>query len=78
MMKRAQQVNVLVSEHASSKQILAVLVDYTSEASAYRSIPHSNYAAFEFCKTNLQQAKLAASPTVKNAISKSLQSLETT
>ena len=78
MMKRAQQVNLLVSEHASSKQVLATLADYTMEASAYKSMPHTNYAAFEFCKTNLEQAAMSASPAVKEAISGSLQSLETT
>jgi len=78
MMKRAQQVNQLVSEHASSKKVLATLADYTAEASAYRSMPHANYSAFEFCKTNLEQAAASASPEIKHAISSSLQSLETT
>ncbi|HEY4964191.1 MAG TPA: hypothetical protein VIH90_05840 [Candidatus Saccharimonadales bacterium] len=77
MMKRAQQVNQLVASHADSKQVLATLADYTAEASAYKSTPHANYAAFEYCKTNLQQASSTASPEVRNAISTSLQSLET-
>jgi hypothetical protein len=78
MMKRAQQVNQLVAEHASSAQVLATLNDYTSEANIYKSSPHADYAAFDFCKTNLQQAALAASPPIRKAISASLQSLDTT
>lgn len=78
MMKRAQQVNQLVATHASSKQVLAVLSDYTVEASAYKKLPHADYAAFEFCKTNLQQAAGNASPDVRQAISSSLESLENT
>jgi hypothetical protein len=78
MMKRAQQVNQLVATHTDSKQVLATLADYTMEASAYKSTPHANYAAFEYCKTNLQQASSTASTEVRNAILTSLQSLETT
>jgi hypothetical protein len=78
MMKRAQQVNQLVVEQASSNQVLATLADYTREASAYKSMSRANYAAFEYCKTNLQQAEAAASPSVRQAITSSLQSLENT
>ena len=78
MMKRAQQVNQLVAKHASTDHILATLADYTRVASAYKSMSHANYAAFEYCKTNLQQAEVSASPNVRQAISSSLQSLETT
>jgi hypothetical protein len=78
MMKRAQQVNQLVASHANSKQVLATLADYSSEAAAYKSTAHANYAAFEYCKTNLQQAASAASPDVRRAISTSLQSIENT
>jgi len=78
MMKRAQQVNQLVAGHASSAQVIATLNDYTSEASVYRSSPHADYAAFEFCETSLRQAASAASPTVRKAIFASLQSLDTT
>lgn len=78
MMKRAQQVNALVKNHASSNKILATLDDYTNQARVYKTMPHANYAAFEFCKTNLQQAASAAPPAVKQAIQSSLQSLETT
>jgi hypothetical protein len=76
MMKRAQQVNELVASHAGSEKVLATLADYTKEASVYKSAPHANYSAFEYCKTNLQQAASAASPTVRQAISSSLDSLE--
>jgi hypothetical protein len=78
MMKRAQQVNQLVANHANSKQVLATLADYSSEAAAYKSTAHANYSAFEYCKTNLQQAAAAASPDVRQAISSSLQPLENT
>jgi hypothetical protein len=78
MMKRAQQVNELVARHADSKQVLATLADYTKEASIYKSTPHTNYAAFEYCKTNLQQAATAAPTDIRQAISSSLQALETT
>lgn len=78
MMKRAQQVNALVANHADSRQVMATLADYSREASAYRAAAHTNYAAFEYCKTNLEQAAAAASPEVRQAINGSLQSLETT
>lgn len=78
MMKRAQQVNALVANHASSSKVLATLADYTNQAKIYKTMPHADYAAFEFCKTNLQQATLSASPAVKRAIQSSLQSLEST
>jgi len=78
MMKRAQQVNELVANHASSKLVLATLADYTKDASTYKSMPHANYAAFEYCKTNLQQATTSASPSIHEAIATSLQNLQTT
>ena len=76
MMKRAQQVNQLVAAHASPQQVLATLADYTREASTYKTMPHANYAAFEYCKTNLQQALAASTLSVHQAIASSLQSLE--
>jgi hypothetical protein len=78
MMKRSQQVNELVVRHASSKQVLATLADYTHEASAYKGMPHANYAAFEYCKDNLQQAAKAAPANVREAIARSVASLEST
>lgn len=78
MMKRAQQVNTLVADHASNGKIMATLADYTNQARIYKSFPHANYAAFEYCKNNLQQAAINASPGVRNAIQNNLQSLETT
>lgn len=77
MMKRAQQVNQLVRGHASTTQVLAVLNDYTSEANVYKDSSHADYAAFEFCESNLHQAALAASPAIRKAIFASLQSLDT-
>ena len=75
MMKRAQQVNTLVASHASSDKVLAVLADYDNEAKAYQTMPHANYAAFEFCKANLQQAAKVAPAYERHAILASLQSL---
>ena len=78
MMKRAQQVNELVAGRASSNRVLATLADYTAEASAYKSTPHANYAAFEFCKAALEQAATSSPSAVKQAITISLQTLDTT
>jgi hypothetical protein len=77
MMKRAQQVNQLVADHADSKLVLSTLADYTSEASAYKATPHANYAAFEFCRDNLQRAAAGAPPDIRRAITSSLQAIET-
>jgi hypothetical protein len=77
MMRRAQQVNQLVAEHADSNTVLATLADYTSEASAYKATPHANYSAFEFCRANLQRAAAAAPPDLRRAIISSLQAIET-
>lgn len=78
MMKRAQQVNALVTVHADYGKVMTTLADYTDQARVYETMPHANYAAFEFCKTNLKQAASLASPPVKQAIQISLQSLENT
>lgn len=78
MMKRAQQVNTLVASHASTEKVLAVLSDYDAEAKAYKSMPHASYAAFEFCKTNLQQAAVSAPPQERQAILISLKPLNET
>ena len=78
MMKRALQVNELVASHANPEKVLATLADYTEKASTYRSTPNADYAAFEYCKTNLQQAASTASPAVRQAIANSLQSLSST
>jgi hypothetical protein len=77
MMKRAQQVDQLVAINAKASVVLATLADYNSAASAYKSAPHANYAAFEYCKTNLRQAAAAAPAAVHKAILASLSSLET-
>lgn len=76
MMKRAQQVNYLVSTHASTQQVLAVLQDYDHQAGAYKHMPHANYAAYEFCKSNLQQAAKTAPAHEQQAILASLQPLK--
>jgi hypothetical protein len=77
MMKRALQVNELVADHADQGKVIATLADYTSKASAYKSTPGADYAAFEYCKSNLQHAASATtSPTIHRAITNSLQSLQ--
>ena len=75
MMKRARQVNQLVAAHASANVVLATLASYTTEAQAYKASSHSSYAAFEYCKSNLQQASTTAPLSVRRAIATSLDSL---
>jgi hypothetical protein len=74
MMKRAQEVKQLIVNHASSGLVLATLSDYQTEASVYKSVS-ANYAAFEYCKSNLQQASDAAPKTERQAINNVLLSL---
>lgn len=74
MMKRAQEVKQLIAEHANSNVVLATLADYQNEASVYKSAP-ANYAAFEYCKTNLQQAAAMAPSAERRAINFTLSSL---
>ncbi len=75
MMKRAQQVKQLIMRHASSKLVLATLADYQTEAAAYHS-GTANYAEFEYCKDNLQQASRLAPPSEQQAINNVVQSLK--
>jgi hypothetical protein len=74
MMKRAQQVKQLIAEHADSSLVMATLADYQSEAATYKSAP-ANYAVFEYCKNNLQQAAANAPSPERDAINKTLVSL---
>lgn len=76
MMKRAEQVKQLIAAHASSNVVLATLADYKTEAAQYKSIA-TNYAAFEYCKTSLQQAAAIAPSTERQAIVGTLDSLNT-
>jgi hypothetical protein len=76
MMKRAQQVKQLIAEHADSSIVLATLADYQTEASAYKS-DGTNYAVFEYCKSNLQQAATMAPSSERSAITDTLSSLQT-
>jgi len=75
MMKRAQEVKQLVAAHASSSLVLATLNDYKSEASAYKATT-ANYAAFEFCKSNLVQAATIAPSSERHLIDSTLSSLQ--
>jgi len=73
MMRRSQEVEELVGRHAGQPVILATLADYRIEAAAYKS---GNYAAFEFCKNNLQQAANNATSAERAAINDTLSSLQ--
>ena len=75
MMKRADQVKVLVNNHASPGMVLGTLADYRKQAANYKSTA-TNYAAFEYCKQSLQQAATAAPKAEKQAIDNTLQSLD--
>ncbi len=75
MMRRAQEVKQLTAEHANSSLVLATLADYQTEASAYKSVS-DNYPVFEYCKSNLQQAAAIAPNPERQAIDKTLLSLQ--
>ena len=74
MMKRAEEVKQLIASHAAPSVVLATLSDYKTEASVYKTAP-SNYAAFEYCKDNLQQAAAIAPSPERQAIVGTLNSL---
>lgn len=73
MMRRSQEVEELIGMHASKRIVLATLADYRTEAAAYKS---PNYAAFEYCKNNLEQAAKVATSPEQSAISDALSSLQ--
>ncbi len=75
MMKRAQEVKQLVAQHANSDTVLATLADYRNEAAIYKSVS-TNYAAFEYCKSNLQQAAQTAPNPERQAINDTLSALK--
>jgi ABC-type lipoprotein release transport system permease subunit len=75
MMKRAQEVKQLVAVHASPNIVLATLAEYRIEASTYKSASN-NYAVFEYCKSNLQQATIMATNPERQAINNALSSLK--
>jgi hypothetical protein len=74
MMRRSQEVKDLVGQKANQHVVLATLADYKTEATAYKS---SNYAAFEYCKNNLEQAATVAPDPERTAIDGTLSSLQT-
>lgn len=74
MMRRSLEVEQLVNRRASPHTVLATLADYKTAASAYKS---SDYAAFEYCKSNLEQAATAAPTPERSAITNTLSSLQT-
>ena len=78
MMKRAAQVQQLVVERARPVTILATLADYNAQVAVYKRADSANYAAFAYCKSNLERAAAAAPTSVKSAITASLYSVDTT
>ena len=76
MMKRADQVKQLVAENAGRRDVLAALGDYQNEAAAYRSGATTDYALFDYCKADLQQAADKATGPERTAITKTLSSLQ--
>jgi hypothetical protein len=74
MMRRSQEVRELIHNGADQQIVLATLLDYQHEAAAYKS---TNYAAFEYCKSNLVQAAGVAPATERSAIRNALSSLQT-
>lgn len=74
MMKRATQVKELVNNHAPAQEVYATLADYQKQAASYKSVA-ANYAAFEYCKDNLQQATSNATSSERQAIDQTLASL---
>jgi hypothetical protein len=75
MMKRADQVKQLVAENARSGAVFTALADYQSEAAAYKS-DAANYALFDYCKADLQQAANKATGPERTAITQTLASLQ--
>lgn len=76
MMRRAQEVNQLASQHADSSTILVTLSAYANEVSLYKMTTSTNYAAFAYCKKNLQQAATYAPHNVQGAIAETLHSMQ--
>jgi len=72
MMRRADEVRQLIAADASFDTVNATLAQYKVEAAAYKT---ANYSAFEYCKTNLQQAERSASPSEKQMIAGVLKGL---
>jgi hypothetical protein len=75
MMRRASEVQQLVGKGASQQRVLATLTSYQAEAAAYKT---KNYAAYSYCKANLQQAEASANPAEKQMIASTLRSLSDT
>lgn len=75
MMKRADQVKQLVADKAGQRAVFTALADYRTEAAAYKSTA-GNYALFDYCKSDLQQAADKATGSEHDAIAKTLNSLQ--
>lgn len=75
MMRRADQVKQLVAERAGQGAVLEALADYRTEAAAYKSSTN-NYALFDYCKSDLQQANSQTTGPEHAAITKTLAELQ--
>ena len=71
MMRRAQEVNELVTHHAAPELVLTTLNRYKTVAAGYRP-QKANYQAFVYCKTSLQQAQAFAGGSERQAIAQSV------
>jgi len=78
MMRRADQVRELAVNESSARAQLGALTSYMEVADEYKNQPHADYAAFRYCESQLSQAAKTATPQVRQAINRSLYSLDTT
>ena len=74
MMRRAQEVQALVNQHANQELVLGTLADYRLDAQAYEQTS-AHYSLFEYCKSSLQQAEAQATASEREAIQQTLDTL---
>ena len=72
MMHRAQEVRILVAEGQNSRLVTAALADYKADM---RGLKTNNYAALDYCHSNLLQAEAIAPPAEKQQIATVLSEL---
>lgn len=66
MMRRAQEVKLLVAQKRSSRLVTTTLAEYETDVHGLKT---KNYAALNYCHACLQQAEAAATPAEKQQIS---------
>jgi hypothetical protein len=74
MMRRAQEVQALVSQQAAPGLVMNALADYQADAQSYKT-PSADYSLFEFCKSSLRQAEARATTPERQAIQQTLTTL---